>query len=765
IFISDLKRKDWDFEGDLILPGIDVNDYPEYTGEVAKGFVVGNLVKERDLMMGYTDQQELLKGVPHLLMGLNPTIPESRLSESWDDLKNHYKTYRFYLNTTVNGKEDGYNLAMLEAMATGMPVVSTRNSSTPIQDGKNGFITIEKVFLRQIIEELLIDRAFAVRIGKMGRQTILEKFNINLFVKKWNRAIRKAIKIYCTKIRLAVKESTPKYWGEKSVKIENILLNYVYYPATTAYYLDRGFRKNFNVVSSGATINQEIVEKWNLQKMKKELKPQDIPTDFVCSAPYIRSATPKKWTPQLFIWMETGIGTFPEEMEKLDCPAACYLVDTHIHLERHLEIAKHFDFVFIAQREYLPEFLKRGIKCYWLPLGCDPEIHARQDVEKKYDIGFVGSITNPESRRAKLLGKLADRYSVHIERAFHEEMAEIFSASEMVFNNCIRNDLNMRAFEVLCSGSFLFTDLAKYSGMERIFIDGKTCGVYQDETICENAEYYLKNKRKREKIAAKGMKTVLDHHTYEHRCLEMIDVVEKELTLMLKERKEKNLSFLEKFQNMKKEGNYKEILYRFFAHLTEIPYEEVGEVKRIVAEAYAFTGKMKRAKAMYGVCLGEAGKKDETHVSLGTLALEEDDISGGYEHFTQALFENNKNAKAHCGLGFTLLKLERFEDAEECFVESLQINHDNPLALKGLIETCQRNRCYFPAISWLEKYTSLHQTELDFVYSLAFFLSKNGEKEKALTQLDKILIFQPEHPEALVLKEQLTELEVTKEEE
>ena len=38
--------------------------------------------------------------------------------------------------------EDGYNLAMLEAMASGMPVVALANRSSPITDGVDGFFAL-----------------------------------------------------------------------------------------------------------------------------------------------------------------------------------------------------------------------------------------------------------------------------------------------------------------------------------------------------------------------------------------------------------------------------------------------------------------------------------------------------------------------------------------------------------------------------------------------------------------------------------------------
>ena len=54
VFISEKKRQDWGFDGDVILPGLDVSDYGGYRGDRETVLQVGNLLQERDLMMGYT---------------------------------------------------------------------------------------------------------------------------------------------------------------------------------------------------------------------------------------------------------------------------------------------------------------------------------------------------------------------------------------------------------------------------------------------------------------------------------------------------------------------------------------------------------------------------------------------------------------------------------------------------------------------------------------------------------------------------------------
>ena len=62
VFISESKKQDWDLEGKVIPPGIDVADFDPYTGDKPSILRVGNLLKERDLMLGFTASEQIARG-------------------------------------------------------------------------------------------------------------------------------------------------------------------------------------------------------------------------------------------------------------------------------------------------------------------------------------------------------------------------------------------------------------------------------------------------------------------------------------------------------------------------------------------------------------------------------------------------------------------------------------------------------------------------------------------------------------------------------
>ncbi len=526
VFISETKRDDWGMEGNIILPGLDISEYGGYTGNDKKVLRVGNLLKERDLMMGYSFSEKVASNHSMITLGMNPDIPGSRISNGFKDLLNHFQNNRVYINATVDGFEDGYNLAMLEAMATGMPVVTSHNKTSPIRDGINGFCSNDPEYLSRCITDLMQDAELAKKLGENARKTVLEKFPMDKFILSWSSVVELAVKDFLkyTGISLDTEESSFK---EKIRK--NILMDFVSYPATTAHYLERGLRQRHNIMTCGAQITEEVKKVWNLENMKWEVAPQDIPRGNSTPLKQVFDQLPYGWKPDLYLWVETGLGTVPTDIQEYDLPKVCYLIDTHINFEKHIEIARSFDYIFLAQKDYVSQMNDVGIKnVFWLPLACDPDIHGGEEQSKEWDIGFVGTIPEAQTRRKILLERIGSRFNLNCDRKFMEEMAEHYSRSKIVFNNAINSDLNMRVFEALCSGSMLITDHA--SGLEELFENKKHLVIYEDESIEDQISYYLKNSTERQRIAEQGRREVLENHTYLHRAKTLINILDREIS-------------------------------------------------------------------------------------------------------------------------------------------------------------------------------------------------------------------------------------------
>jgi glycosyltransferase involved in cell wall biosynthesis len=87
-----------------------------------------------------------------------------------------------------NGDRDGIPNVILEAMAFELPVVSTKHSAIPevVEDHVNGLLVppADAVALADALASLLSDAFYRQRLGQKGRQTVIEKFNLERNLKQ-----------------------------------------------------------------------------------------------------------------------------------------------------------------------------------------------------------------------------------------------------------------------------------------------------------------------------------------------------------------------------------------------------------------------------------------------------------------------------------------------------------------------------------------------------------------------------------------------------
>lgn len=325
----------------------------------------------------------------------------------------------------------------------------------------------------------------------------------------------------------------------------HVWLSYVSYPVTTAAYLERALRKICRVTTIGPKLPEELITRWDLHNLTQPILPHDIDTPMSYDLGTVLAQVAPSAHPDFYLFVESVGGHQPLNMEALKCPKIGYLIDTHLSLDYHRELAKMFDFVFLVHRQFVDEIRKVNPNTFWLPVACDPEIHSAPGTEKSFDIGFVGSI-QPGSRRQQLLNCLASEFQIHYERCFWKDMARVFAQSHVVFNECVKDDLNMRVFEVMSTGSMLMTDMARESGQQELFRDGEDYAVYRDSNICDVARFYLENKDLREQIAARGRLMVHNAHTYDHRVADLLAVIsgEKSSTFSAEELRQMSLAGL-----------------------------------------------------------------------------------------------------------------------------------------------------------------------------------------------------------------------------
>ncbi len=228
-------------------------------------------------------------------------------------------------------------------------------------------------------------------------------------------------------------------------------------------------------------------------------------------------------------WGEDGLtGLIPYPM--IDCPRPniYWASDTHLGFDYRLNMAKKFDHVFVAQKRAVEEFAAQGVQAEWLPHAFEPQAYPRMELaSKKYDISFVGHI-NSENRIDALDRLFKEFPNFFYGQRLFEDAAEKFCESKIVFNISMLDDLNMRTFEAMGTGSFLLTNWIPT--IEEVFEDGKHLVLYRSlDEMVDKAKYYLAHDTERERIAAAGYAEVMAKHTIQHRVDRMLEVANQKL--------------------------------------------------------------------------------------------------------------------------------------------------------------------------------------------------------------------------------------------
>jgi hypothetical protein len=292
-----------------------------------------------------------------------------------------------------------------------------------------------------------------------------------------------------------------------------ILMFYYYSPGTTAFYFEQAFRKNHDVKTCGPQIPGALHHDLPLKSGNLNIK-----------MVFNQLHQQLHWQPDLFIMVDSCYSLYPGGIYAIPIPTVFYAIDTHIMLRKYKSLAPIFDFVFIAQKEHVEDIRKDGARyAVWLPLACDPDVHKCYNLSKTHDLCFIG---HQEGCRKRILARLAKHFDLYTGFVNYTQTSYIYSQSKIVFNKSIGNDLNMRVFEALSSGSLLLTDRLVNNGCEDLFKDREDLVLYDEDNLEELADYYLNHEGERNRIATSGFNKVRSGHTYDHRVESIIQFVQ-----------------------------------------------------------------------------------------------------------------------------------------------------------------------------------------------------------------------------------------------
>ena len=220
--------------------------------------------------------------------------------------------------------------------------------------------------------------------------------------------------------------------------------------------------------------------------------------------------------PEYDLYLRVDHGDYHDDLPDSLRPKVFYAADTHLpkSWKRIRRLARRYDLVCCAHRN-AAESLSNGV---WVPAACDPQLHWKASESIRWDVAFVG--TEGGVPRKFYLQALRERYpNSFIGHAPHTELGTIYSQAKIGFNYSIRDDVNMRMFEVLCSGALLVTNRLAHDDLKRLGChDREHLVTYRTpRELFEVIDRFLQRDDEREAIARRGMARAQQQHTYVHR--------------------------------------------------------------------------------------------------------------------------------------------------------------------------------------------------------------------------------------------------------
>jgi colanic acid/amylovoran biosynthesis glycosyltransferase len=184
------------------------------SGESIKILTIGRLVEKKghkyiiktiaEIIKKYRNIEYIIAGDGPFRSKLEDLISELRIKgyikflgavEQNEVLKLYQQAHIFILPsiTAIDGDQEGIPIVLMEAQATGLPIISTYHTGIPevVFEGKSGFLVPEKDVnaLTEKLEYLIEHPELWPKMGKYGRKYVEEKYDI----KKLNQRL---VKIY-----------------------------------------------------------------------------------------------------------------------------------------------------------------------------------------------------------------------------------------------------------------------------------------------------------------------------------------------------------------------------------------------------------------------------------------------------------------------------------------------------------------------------------------------------------------------------------------
>jgi hypothetical protein len=171
----------------VIEHGVMVPEGMRYTGELPRGIVVVNGLRQRGRRLGADVYRQVRDAVPLDLVGMASEELQGLGEVGHQHLPAFMARYRFFFNPI---RYTSLGLAVCEAMMLGLPIIglATTEMVTAVTNDVNGYVHTDVRVLIDRMRDLLRDPAGARRLSQGARRIAAERFSIRRFANDWERA-------------------------------------------------------------------------------------------------------------------------------------------------------------------------------------------------------------------------------------------------------------------------------------------------------------------------------------------------------------------------------------------------------------------------------------------------------------------------------------------------------------------------------------------------------------------------------------------------
>ena len=175
------------------------------------------------------------------------------------------------------------------------------------------------------------------------------------------------------------------------------------------------------------------------------------------------------------------------------------------------------------------------------------------------------------------------------------------------------------------------------------------------------------------------------------------------------------------------------------------------------AELLVVREELMQADSIYDSILAEDPNMPRALCGKGALCAQSENWSSARQFFQRALEIDSECDIGYAGLGICAMVDGQVERAFELFETAAKKNPENQRALLGVLQTGYPLKRFNEMEQMLSSYLKLHPASIDMLYSLAGVLYAQGKVKEAKLEVEKILIFEPQHEHALELQEMIEE--------